>query len=35
MNLLMELLEKYQHLLVWMGIGSVFVFIISLLSLPR
>ena len=34
MNLLMGLLEKYQHLLVWMGIGSVFVFIISLLSLP-
>jgi hypothetical protein len=34
MNNLLDWLTQYQHLLVWMGVGSAFVFVISLLSLP-
>ena len=30
----MDLLTEHQHLLWWMGVGSAFVFVISLLSLP-
>ena len=31
---LMDLLAEHQYLLWWMGVGSAFVFVISLLSLP-
>jgi hypothetical protein len=34
MTALMDLLTEHQHLLWWMGVGSAFVFVISLLSLP-
>jgi hypothetical protein len=34
MNNLLDWLTQYQYLLVWMGVGSAFVFVISLLSLP-
>ena len=34
MKALMDLLAKHQYLLWWMGVGSAFVFVISLLSLP-
>ena len=30
----MDLLAEHQYLLWWMGVGSAFVFVISLLSLP-
>ena len=30
----MDLLAEHQYLLWWMGMGSAFVFVISLLSLP-
>lgn len=34
MKALMDLLAEHQYLLWWMGVGSAFVFVISLLSLP-
>jgi hypothetical protein len=34
MTALMDLLTEHLHLLWWMGVGSAFVFVISLLSLP-
>ncbi|MDB2481319.1 hypothetical protein N9X17_08525 [Porticoccaceae bacterium] len=34
MKALMDLLAEHQYLLWWMGMGSAFVFVISLLSLP-
>lgn len=34
MKPLLDFLTEHQHLLVWMGIGSAVVFVISLLSLP-
>ena len=34
MKALMDLLAEHQYLLWWMGVGSAFIFVISLLSLP-
>ena len=34
MTAMLDALAEHQYLLVWMGIGSAFVFVISLLSLP-
>jgi len=34
MKALMDLLAEHQYLLLWMVVGSAFVFVISLLSLP-
>ena len=34
MTPILDALAEHQYLLVWMGIGSAFVFVISLLSLP-
>ena len=34
MKALMDLLAEHQYLLWWIGVGSAFVFVISLLSLP-
>lgn len=34
MSQIIGLLEENQHLLMWMGLGSLAVFVVSLLSLP-